>query len=241
MDNKEAKFILQAYRHGGQDADDPKFAKALLRAQRDPELGRWFEEERARDKAISSKLKSIEIPLELKEQINAGLRFVGTEKASWWQRPSFIGMAATLTIFIGISFAWTSVASPTEFAQLRSNAIKYSTDFMDVEFQSKDLSSMKAWLEEQEAPVPRDLPKNLASLAGMGCRKIGWNGRTVSIVCFKNYDLYILARSDCPDAPKGKTPTFYAKRNMSVASWQDENQLYLLVHKGSKDDLRHFL
>ena len=241
MNNKEAKFILQTYRPGGQDADDPKFAEALLRAQRDPELGKWFEEERAMDKAISKKLKSIEIPLELREQINAGLRFVDTEKTSWWQRPSFMGRAATLTIFIGIAFAWSSVASPTECAQLRSNAIKYSTDFMDVEFQSKDLSSMKTWLEKNEAPVPSDLPHNIASMAGMGCRKIGWNGRTVSIVCFKNFDLYVLARSDCPDAPKGRTPIFYTKKNISVASWQDEKQLYLLVHKGSEDDLRHFL
>ncbi len=241
MDNKEAKFILQAYRHGGQDADDPKFAEALLRAQRDPELGKWFAEERARDRAISNKLKSIEIPYDLREQINAGLRFVENEKTPWWQRPSFIGIAATLAIFIGITLSWSFVSSPTEFAQLRSNAIKYSNDFMTVDFQSKDLSSMKVWLEQNDAPVPRDLPRNLASLTGMGCRKIGWNGKTVSIVCFKNYDLYILDRSDCPDAPKGKTPTFYSKKNMSVASWQDENQLYLLVHKGSKKDLQHFL
>ncbi|MBL4576067.1 MAG: hypothetical protein JKY51_08215 [Opitutaceae bacterium] len=239
MDNQEAKFILQAYRHGGQDADDPKFAKALERAKRGPELNKWFEKERARDRAISNKLKTIKAPTELREQLHAGLRFV--QSPAWWQRPLFMGIAATLAVFIGITFAWPSNAAPTEFSQLRSNAIQYSSSFMNLDFQSKDLTSMKIWLEKNEAPIPRNLPINMEELSGMGCGKIGWRGQTVSIVCFKNFDLYVLSHSDCPDAPKGKTPIFYSKEGISIASWQDESQLYILVHKGSEDALRQFM
>ncbi len=34
MNCNEAKLILQAYRPGGQDADDPQFAEALVLAKR---------------------------------------------------------------------------------------------------------------------------------------------------------------------------------------------------------------
>jgi len=40
MNNQEAKFILAAYRPGGQDASDPLFAEALEQVRRDPDWQR---------------------------------------------------------------------------------------------------------------------------------------------------------------------------------------------------------
>ena len=57
MNNEEAKLILQAYRPGGQDANDPRFREALEQARRDPELARWFANEQALDSRISTKVQ----------------------------------------------------------------------------------------------------------------------------------------------------------------------------------------
>ena len=58
MDNEQAKLILQAYRPGGEDAEDPFFSEALDRARLDPELAKWFAEQRAFDEAMRKALQT---------------------------------------------------------------------------------------------------------------------------------------------------------------------------------------
>src|SRR6266487_2814662 len=84
MDNQEAKFILNAYRPGGQDASDPRFAGALEQARRDPILDRWFGESVAFDAAVSQKLRAVEAPADLRENILAGVK---VSRASRWSNP----------------------------------------------------------------------------------------------------------------------------------------------------------
>ena len=74
MDNREAKFILNAYRPGGQDASDPRFAEALEQARRDPVLERWLSEAIAFDAAMTDKLRATEVPPDLRESILAGIK-----------------------------------------------------------------------------------------------------------------------------------------------------------------------
>src|SRR5437867_4392387 len=74
MDNREAKFILGAYRPNGQDAGDPRFSEALEQVRRDPMLERWFNESIAFDRAITEKWRAIEVPPDLRENILAGVR-----------------------------------------------------------------------------------------------------------------------------------------------------------------------
>ena len=66
MDNREAKFILNAYRPNGQDADDPRFSEALEQVRRDPMLERWFSESIAFDTVMTEKLRAIEVPPDLR-------------------------------------------------------------------------------------------------------------------------------------------------------------------------------
>ena len=74
MDNRQAKFILNAYRPGGQDGIDPRFAEALEQARRDPILERWFLDSLAFDAAITEKLRANEVPPDLRENILAGVK-----------------------------------------------------------------------------------------------------------------------------------------------------------------------
>jgi len=74
MDNREAKFILGAYRPNGQDAGDPRFSEALEQARRDPILERWFLDSLAFDAAITEKLRATEVPPGLRESILAGVK-----------------------------------------------------------------------------------------------------------------------------------------------------------------------
>src|ERR1700756_3022970 len=71
--NQTAKFLLNAYRPNGADAQDPVFRDALEQAARDPELGAWFKEQRGFDSMIAEKLSGIEPPAMLRSAILAGI------------------------------------------------------------------------------------------------------------------------------------------------------------------------
>ena len=57
-----ARFILQACRPGGGEAQDPQFREALEQASRDPELMRWLADECALDSCIAAKLRAAAKP-----------------------------------------------------------------------------------------------------------------------------------------------------------------------------------
>jgi uncharacterized protein (DUF924 family) len=71
VDNQQAKEILALYRAGLDEAGDPFFSEALAQAQRDPELGRWFEKQCAIDAAMREKFQQNTAPTHLARQILA--------------------------------------------------------------------------------------------------------------------------------------------------------------------------
>jgi hypothetical protein len=85
MNTQQAKFILQAYRPGGQDANDPQFAEALEQVKNDPNLAEWFAAQTAFDGAVAHALGTVAPPAQLREMILAGRRVI--EPAPWWRRP----------------------------------------------------------------------------------------------------------------------------------------------------------
>ena len=88
MTREEAKLFLQAYRPGGQDAEDPHFAEALALAKRDPELAAWFARQQKFDALFSDGLRQVRAPAQLKAEILARGRNEKTAVPSisdWWQ------------------------------------------------------------------------------------------------------------------------------------------------------------
>ncbi|MBV8142971.1 MAG: hypothetical protein JOZ60_13110, partial [Verrucomicrobia bacterium] len=71
--NESAKFVLNAYRPNGADAQDPVFRAALEQATRDPELAEWFKEQRLFDSLIVAKLAELQPPATLYSAILDGV------------------------------------------------------------------------------------------------------------------------------------------------------------------------
>src|SRR5207249_2390333 len=68
MNTSEAKEKLLLYR-GRIDDADPRFQEALAQARRDPELAEWLREQASCYDAIRSKLREVEPPADLAEEI----------------------------------------------------------------------------------------------------------------------------------------------------------------------------
>ena len=105
MDNREAKFVLNAYRPGGQDASDPRFADALEQARRDPVLEHWFNESIEFDTAMTGKLCAIAVPPDLRENILAGAK---VSRPLRWSKPfvNWAIAAALISMAILGSLIW---------------------------------------------------------------------------------------------------------------------------------------
>src|SRR5437016_535901 len=177
MDNLEAKFVLNAYRPGGQDANDPRFAEALEQVRRDPVLERWFVDSIAFDTAMTEKLRAIEVPPDLRESILAGVK---VSRPLRWSRPFIkwaIAAAVILTTVVG-SVIWYS-GRPVRLAGWQSAALDVISSLVKNESsfdaQSRNTADLLAWLRANHAPAAQKLPDNLGKLESVGCKTFSWN------------------------------------------------------------------
>ncbi len=209
MNNDEAKFILRAYRPGGQDAADPQFAEALAQSRRDPELSRWLAEQTALDAALGAKLQSIRVPADLKASILAGRKIVRPEP--WWRRSIHPwAAAAALAVTFG-TIGFLALHEPPEpkadfalftreiadylgkgygvlprHAHLASTDMSYfgSTSYR-MNYRSPELDDIRRWLAENGGHSDFTSPGGLKRPLNLGCGVMDWRGKRITLIAFQ--------------------------------------------------------
>jgi hypothetical protein len=240
MNNEEAKLILQAYRPGGQDANDPRFREALAQAQRDPELARWFANEQALDSRISTKVKaSITPPAHLKSRLLAQRRIVSP--VAWWKRPVWqLAAAACLALVVTIAAIWLKPDHSNGFAQYRVDMAEFAGKKLDrLDLMSRDMEEVRRWLAQKESHGDLVLPVGLNGRPSLGCRLLDWKGHKVSLVCFELENkqvahLLVVDSAAFKDAPT-KSPVFNQVGDVATASWSRGGKTYVVASKGGNE------
>jgi hypothetical protein len=248
MDNREARFILNAYRPGGQDASDPRFAEALEQARRDPVLERWFVESIAFDAAITEKLCAVPVPGNLREGILAGAKISRTPHWKKRLRKWAIAAAVVLGVMVG-SLIWHNTR-PAPLAGWQVQALDVISSLVRNEStfdaQSANAGELLAWLRANHAPAAQQVPNNLGKLESIGCKRFSWGGIPVSVVCFKRpaggLIHLITTNALTPSArPVATAPEFVQQGEWATATWRDGDATYMLALEGSYDQLRWYL
>jgi hypothetical protein len=186
MTNERAKLLLSAYRHNGADAQDPFFHEALEQATRDPELASWFSKQRGFDALIVEKLNSIQPPPSLQSAILDSIR----SGPSRIRLPfgSILAMAAILVlsgILLSLMFR-QSDSDSRSLAQYQNAALAVlSGGAPRLDLMTSDFSRTQEYLLERAAPRAPAVPASLQELQTAGCRAIDWNGKMVSLTCFR--------------------------------------------------------
>jgi hypothetical protein len=237
MNNEAAKLILQAYRPGGQDANDPRFREALEQAQRDPELARWFANEQALDSRISAKVKAcIRPPAHLKSQLLAQQKIV--RSVAWWRRPVWqLAAAAGLAVLITIAAVWLKPARATGFAQYRNDMAEFAGTKLDrLDLMSRDMAAVRRWLAQKESHGDLVLPAGLEGRPSLGCRLLDWKAHKVSLICFEMGNrqvahLLVIDSDAFKDAP-AESPMFNQIGEVATVSWSHGGKTYMLASKG---------
>ena len=244
MDNQQAREILSLYRAGLDDANDPFFAEALAQAQHDPELGRWFEQQRSVDAAVREKFRRIAAPASLAQQILTERKII--RPPVWWESPALLVAAAAAIVLAVVAGFLLRQPEPQTFQAYRRNMARVVSGEYKMMLETKDLNAVRQFLSKNHGPSDFVLTKEMEKLPGEGCALIVWHRQHVSLVCLdrgadNDLFLFIIDRSALPDPPLNATAQFARVGKMTTASWTLGEKTYLLASQGTEEDLKKFL
>jgi hypothetical protein len=242
MDNEQAKLILQAYRPGGEDADDPFFSEALEQARVDPELAKWFAEQRAFDEAVRKGLQTRIPPVGLRDSILLAKKIstLPLHQASRpvWRRPGVTALAASIVVLLAVAVlirpgAEHYVGHPMTVAAFTQQVLDLK-DRISLGKMSNNPAELRAWLAERGAPSDFELPRGLRDVHGLGCQSYTIGGVKVSLVCFMLGEdqfahLFVVDNDALKDAALNASPVIRTEGGIALATWTSAGKSYVLT------------
>lgn len=188
MNNETAKVILSAYRHDGADARDPLFTDALQQARLDPELGTWFEEQRALDQRISQAAQRIRPPASLQEVLIAAAQGAKT-RPGLRSRAAWLALAAALVIGGLLLVGPMGVNRPNNdnaLAVFQNDALAMLSGQPGpkLDFVTPSLPATQAYIAKEQGPLAPMLPAALKDMRTAGCMVTEWHHYRISVTCF---------------------------------------------------------
>jgi len=231
MNSEEAKRLLEVFRPGGADLGDPRFLEALKQSERDPALGRWFDEQRRFDGQFVEGLKTIPIPSDLQEAILAGRKVVRPRLWQSWR--SRVAMAASVA-FLAVAGGVLATSKPDQFADFRAELIEQAWDGKaHFDFESSDVKEIQKWLASENVVADFSLPDGLSGTRLLGCRIVETDGVRVPMLCLadghKHMHLFVLEDAQLAQLPSNDKPDFEKCGVWRTASWQQGDKTYVLT------------
>ena len=111
----------------------------------------------------------------------------------------------------------------------------------------KQIGELQSHLASTGMPNPAHIPQQLEALETLGCVTFDYDGTKLSMICFKNGQIYHLITVDKALAPKDCTPcegqkvkVFEAKQQ-AFKVWSEGEQVFILTTEGTEDDLPDFI
>jgi len=247
MTEEEARLILQSYRPGDLDRDDPHFAEALSELEKNPALTRWFEQEQAFDRAISAQLDAIPAPFGLKTRILAQTN--PPSAASIVRRWNLVTALAAVAALLFLCAQVVSLfrTSPAE-AGAMPDYVREMVSFIrldpPLEMASHDLGAIKGWLGQ--AAFPAEVPPRLAALDPLGCRILSFRGHNVELICFQRTPgrlahLFLVDRDALPKMEPGEKPIFTSSGEWMTACWVEGDKVYMIAVQGDRATVEAYL
>jgi hypothetical protein len=220
MNREKAKLILQNYRPGGQDRDDPQFAQALALTEQDPALKQWFQDQQRFDQNLTATLQNIPIPATLQADILTQIRDARTTPQNetaphtlWqtlhnilhypildfrkttpppprWRSRPIMAIAAGLALLAILGIYWT--ARPTTFNTFCQQITEEAwAAYPHIQFRSTNIAEIRTWLTSHGADPQFNLPPTLQNTPIHGCTLIDWHGRKIPVLCIAEHTTHL--------------------------------------------------
>ncbi len=231
MNREQAKEILLLYRPGQRAPDSPEMAEALELAERDHELGRWFEEHRQFQQAMRDKLRQIAPPPQLKEMLLARPRIVPLPARRFV--PAWLAAAAAIVLLLALYPLRPRPNPPDRFADYAAMMVSKATLQYGMEFKTNDLAQLARLIAAKGGPEAYSIPPSLQKLPLTGGGTLRWRSNPVAMVCFDKGSnnmvfLFVMKRTAVKDPPPDK-PRIAKINSMLTASWTSGDKTYVLA------------
>ena len=242
------------YRPGTADAEDPQIAGALTLAKREPELARWLEEHSARQEALRSKFRQINVPAGLKEQIISEQVVFAERNVRRRTIIAAVAVTAIIMSLIALAPFWQphrTVADNT-LANFENQMVRMALSGYDMDFQTNAPALIQRFLAQKQAPADYVLSASLQKVAVAGCAIEGWQDKKVSMICFRTGKplppdqqgdlwLFVVDRASLKNAPPPGPPRISAVNRLITAVWTQGDKVYLLGTEGDAQTIQQYL
>jgi hypothetical protein len=247
VNRAEAQRVLLLYGPGTAETAEPEMREALELARQDPELGNWFEQHRAFQKAMTARLRQIEVPAHLKTSILAQAQVQQppiSRPQPVWLRTVWLAVA-TVVILAGVAGVWLTPRPADRFANYQTRMVSGALREYRMDIKTNDMHLVRQGLAARGAPADYVVPERLARLHLTGGGRLSWRSNPVAMVCFDRGDnqmlfLFILKRSALKDPPPA-TPRLTKVNELMTASWSQGDETYLLAGPEEADFLQKYL
>ena len=232
MKSKEARQLLEVYRPGGADAQDPQIQEALKQAGRDPALAGWFEEQRNFDATFAANLRAVAAPADLQDSILSARKIV--KPRLWHDWRAHAAAAAAAVVLLAAAGGLPGTKGTERFPEFRAQLIEQAWDGQaHLDFESSDVQHIRLWLSQHNVSPDFALPQGLQDTRVVGCRIVEADGRRVPMLCLtdgpKHLHLFIVDETQFAGLPPLGTPDFQKCGGWKTTSWQRGNQTYVLT------------
>jgi hypothetical protein len=239
MTRDEAKAVLELWRPGGQDAEDPRFREALNIVENDAELARWFAAQKALDMAMATHVQATPVPQDLKASILAQQK--SARKPFWQidlvpllQRPVLRWALAAGFVALLVVGGWLSLRVP-HFADYRREVVEAAWDANPhVDLRVSDLAQVRQWVAQQGVKWKLTVPSALLrDTKIVGCSVVKWHDRDVVRLCLldgpRHQHLFVTDQLDFQDPPWAALPDYENCGRWTTAAWSQGGRTYVLA------------
>lgn len=176
------------------------------------------------------------------------------ERKTWFSLPG-IGIAAAAGIVAAI--VWTTFFKPANPqrqlasltpAAVQNDAIDFLSGNISLDRKDPKQEALYRFLASNELPSPNILPAGLESSKGVGCKRLDFNDKPASLICYQQtpeepiVHLIVFRKDDIEGdlpliADAKKQCTQCPRSGWSVAKWRDEDKAFFLLGKMDSEQL----
>ena len=140
-----------------------------------------------------------------------------------------------------------NTAGIPDFVQFISQQI---ADFNSSKFdkRSQQVNELQGYLASYGMPSPAEIPQKLESAPTIGCVTFNYGNTPMSMICFKNGQVYHLTTINKANMGKTglwdysvSTTKIYECNKQAFKVWSKDQQIYILSVEGTKEDLPEFI
>ncbi len=109
------------------------------------------------------------------------------------------------------------------------------------------VGDLQSHLASTGMPNPAQIPQQLKQLTTIGCVTFDYDGTKLSMICFKNGQVYHLITVDKARVPidctpcQGQKSKVFEAQQQAFKVWAEGEQIFILTTQGSEEDLADFI